>query len=247
MAEKGLGRCAGLPRQRIELLRWTQFTYCAHLALADHVHEFDAGNGCCRRSKRFEAEHRPHHSLDDAVVLFDDVIQIFDLTDFDVRLMLRVVTFERRRVGAAGLSGILVCGAIVDRWRRTMAIKKDTLDELLAGRDPKEVFSKDGLFDELKKALAERVLNAEMDDHLEGEAAAGKRNHRNGYSKKTVLTETSKIDMQVPRDREGSFDPKLIARYQRRFPGLRREDHLDVCARHDGPRDPGPSGGTLRA
>ena len=101
-----------------------------------------------------------------------------------------------------------------------MAIKKDTLDQLLSGRDPKEVFSKDGLFDELKKALAERVLNAELDDHLEGEAAAGKSNHRNGYSKKTVLTETSKIDIKVPRDREGSFDPKLIARHQRRFPGF---------------------------
>lgn len=101
-----------------------------------------------------------------------------------------------------------------------MAIKKDTLDELLSGRNPKDVFSKDGLFDELKKALAERVLNAELDDHLEGEAAAGKTNHRNGYSKKTVLTETSKIDIKVPRDREGSFDPKLIARYQRRFPGF---------------------------
>ncbi len=101
-----------------------------------------------------------------------------------------------------------------------MAIKKDTLDQLLSGRDPKEVFSKDGLFDELKKALAERVLNAEMDDHLGNEAAAGKANHRNGYSKKTVLTETSKIDIRVPRDREGSFDPKLIARYQRRFPGF---------------------------
>ena len=101
-----------------------------------------------------------------------------------------------------------------------MAIKKDTLDQLLSGRDPKEVFSKDGLFDELKKALAERVLNAELDDHLEGEAAAGKSNHRNGYSKKSVLTETSKIDIKVPRDREGTFDPKLIARYQRRFPGF---------------------------
>jgi transposase-like protein len=42
--------------------------------------------------------------------------------------------------------------------------------------------------------LAERVLNAEVDDHLDGEAAAGKRNSRNGYSKKTVLTETSKLD-----------------------------------------------------
>src|SRR4051812_6767913 len=58
-----------------------------------------------------------------------------------------------------------------------MAIKKDTLDQLLDGRDPKEVFNKDGLFDELKKALAERVLNAELDDHLESEAPAGSRAH----------------------------------------------------------------------
>src|SRR5271165_5019047 len=101
-----------------------------------------------------------------------------------------------------------------------MAIKKDTLDGLLAGCDPQTVFAKDGLFDELKKALAERVLNAEIDDHLDGEAAAGKRNSRNGYSKKTVLTETSKLDLRIPRDREGTFDPKLIARYQRRFPGF---------------------------
>ena len=60
----------------------------------------------------------------------------------------------------------------------------------------------DHLFDELKKALAERVLNAEIDDHLGGEAAAGKRNSRNGYSKKTVLTETSKLDLRIPRDRD---------------------------------------------
>jgi putative transposase len=100
-----------------------------------------------------------------------------------------------------------------------MAIKKGTLDELLSGRDPKEVFSRDGLFDELKKALAERVLNAELDDHLDGQAS-GKANHRNGYSKKTVLTENAKLDLRIPRDREGTFDPKLIARYQRRFPGF---------------------------
>jgi hypothetical protein len=84
-----------------------------------------------------------------------------------------------------------------------VAIKKDTLDELLLGRDPKAVFSKDGLFDELKKALAERMLNAELDDHLDNEAADGSRNRRNGSSKKTVLTETAKIDVRIPRDREG--------------------------------------------
>lgn len=100
-----------------------------------------------------------------------------------------------------------------------MAIKKNSIDELLSARDPKNVFSKDGLRNELKKALAERVLNAEMDERLDREAAAGKSNHRNGYSKKTVLTETSKLDLKIPREREGTFDPKLIARCQRRFPG----------------------------
>ena len=45
-----------------------------------------------------------------------------------------------------------------------MAIKKDVLDQLLEGRDPKDVFDKNGLLDDLKKALAERVLNAELDE-----------------------------------------------------------------------------------
>ena len=52
-------------------------------------------------------------------------------------------------------------------WR-----SRSTLDDLLAGRDPKAVFSKDGLFDELKKALAERVLNAELDVMFAGRPVA---------------------------------------------------------------------------
>lgn len=111
-----------------------------------------------------------------------------------------------------------------------MAIKKDTLDGLLAGRDPRSVFEKGGLLDELKKGLAERVLNAEMDVHLEGKSDAGRGNHRNGYSRKSVLTETSKLEIAVPRDREGTFDPKLIAKYQRRFPGF-DENIISLYAR----------------
>ncbi len=95
-----------------------------------------------------------------------------------------------------------------------MTIKKDTLDQLLAGRDPKEVFNKDGLFDELKKALAERVLNAEIEEHLDGEAGEGRKKSPQWLSSKKVITETSKLDIRIPRDREGTFDPKLIARYQ---------------------------------
>ncbi len=99
-----------------------------------------------------------------------------------------------------------------------MAIDKDVLDQLLAGRDPGQLFAKDGLIDELKKALSERMLSAELDDHLENESAGGAINRRNGTSRKTVLTGTSKVTLEVPRDRAGTFDPKLIAKYQRRFP-----------------------------
>ena len=99
-----------------------------------------------------------------------------------------------------------------------MAIEKELLDQLLAGRDPKELFAKNGLLDDLKKALSERILNAELDEHLDGERLDGSFNRRNGTSKKSVLTGTSKIELSVPRDREGRFDPQLIAKYQRRFP-----------------------------
>jgi putative transposase len=99
-----------------------------------------------------------------------------------------------------------------------MAIEKDILDQLLAGRDPQEVFSRDGLVDELKKALSERILNTELDEHLGGERQEGRPNRRNGSSPKTVLTGASKVTLDIPRDRAGTFDPKLIARYQRRFP-----------------------------
>jgi putative transposase len=72
--------------------------------------------------------------------------------------------------------------------------------------------------DGLKKALAERALNAEMDHHLGGEGGTG--NGRNGYGRKTVITDTGKLELDIPRDRQSSFDPQLIARYQRRFPGF---------------------------
>ena len=99
-----------------------------------------------------------------------------------------------------------------------MAIDKEVLDQLLAGRDPEELFAKDGLLDELKKALSERMLSAELDDHLESEGAQGANNRRNGTSRKTMLTGSSKLMLDIPRDRAGTFDPKLIAKYQRRFP-----------------------------
>jgi putative transposase len=102
--------------------------------------------------------------------------------------------------------------------RKPPVIADALLDQLLAGADAKTAFDKDGLLDELKKALAERALNAEMDHHLE--AGEGDGNRRNGYGRKTVLTGTGKLALEVPRDRLATFDPQLIAKYQRRFPGF---------------------------
>src|SRR5208282_4985805 len=63
-----------------------------------------------------------------------------------------------------------------------------------------------------------RALNAEIDHHLNNGEEDGRPNSRNGYGRKSVLTETAKIELEVPRDRLSTFDPQLIAKYQRRFP-----------------------------
>ena len=103
---------------------------------------------------------------------------------------------------------------------REEGIADEVLDQLLEGRDPATVFETGGLVDELKKRLAERMLNAEMDHHLGTEAEEEAGNHRNGYSGKTVLTDTGKLELAIPRDRHGRFDPVLIGKYRRRFAGF---------------------------
>src|SRR3954454_16833891 len=116
--------------------------------------------------------------------------------------------------------------------RRKVPIIPDALlDQLLAGRDPQAALGKDGLVDELKRALAERVLNAEMDHHLDGEAAEGLSNSSTRYGKKTLVSRSGdskrtriarceKQPLSVPRDRRATFDPQLIAKYRRRLPGF---------------------------
>jgi putative transposase len=104
--------------------------------------------------------------------------------------------------------------------RKQPAIPDELLDQLLAGSDPRAALADGGLLDGLKKALAERALNAELDHHLEGGEPDGRANSRNGYGGKTALTGTGKLELQVPRDRLATFDPQLIAKYQRRFPGF---------------------------
>jgi putative transposase len=66
-----------------------------------------------------------------------------------------------------------------------------------------------------------------MDHHLAGEEPG---HRRNGYGKKTVITDTGQIELEVPRDRQARFDPQLIAKYQRRFPGF-DDKIISMCSR----------------
>ena len=91
--------------------------------------------------------------------------------------------------------------------RKEPRIPDAVLDQLLAGADPKTAFDPNGLLNELKKALAERALNAGMDHRLAGDEGG---NSHNGYGRKTVLTETGKIALEVPRDRQLGVDEDLI-------------------------------------
>src|SRR6201988_2070891 len=104
-------------------------------------------------------------------------------------------------------------------------ITPELLDQLLANYEkPEDLTGDDGLFKQLKKALIERALGAELTEHLGYEkgdpAGRGSGNSRNGVSAKTVLTEDGEVQIEVPRDRAGSFEPQLIGKGQTRFDGF---------------------------
>jgi putative transposase len=100
-----------------------------------------------------------------------------------------------------------------------MTIRSELIDELLAGQDPGSVMRQDGLLGELKKALLNRMMAAEFDQHLtEDRASNAGKNHRNGSSRKRVLAGDGHVEVTIPRDREARFDPVLIGKYQRRLP-----------------------------
>lgn len=86
------------------------------------------------------------------------------------------------------------------------------------------LLGRDGLLQQLTKRLLEAALNAEMDEHLGyGKHAATGRdggNSRNGKRSKTLLTEVGPVGIEVPRDRDGSFTPQVVAKRQRRLGGI---------------------------
>jgi putative transposase len=122
-----------------------------------------------------------------------------------------------------------------------VTLKPELVEELMkAVRNPDDLFGPEGLFHRLKAALMERMLEAELTEHLgfEKNAAQGRGvgNSRNGYTTKTVKTDTGPVEIRVPRDRLGTFEPKLVAKHQRRLPGF-DEKVLALYARGMSVRD----------
>lgn len=120
-------------------------------------------------------------------------------------------------------------------------IPKDLLDQLLAGyTKPEDLTGPDGLLKRLTGALVERALAAEMTEHLGYEPHAvegrGSGNSRNGKGKKTLVTEQGDLTIEVPRDRKGTFEPKLVKKHQTRFTGF-DDKILSMYARGMSARD----------
>jgi len=107
--------------------------------------------------------------------------------------------------------------------------QEETLNKALdliieSGADLNSLLKQDGLLKQLKKGLLERALQGELKDHLgydkyeRSEAATN--NARNGVTKKNLLTEDGALELEVPRDRNGGFEPVLVPKRSTRIEGL---------------------------
>ena len=106
-----------------------------------------------------------------------------------------------------------------------MTISKELLDELLSGiKRPEDLLGDKGLMKELKVRLMERMLGAELTEHLgyepQTEPANDQSNRRNGTMRKTLRGNDGLVPIDVPRDRYGSFEPELIRKGQTRIDGM---------------------------
>src|SRR5438270_1472102 len=101
----------------------------------------------------------------------------------------------------------------------------ELVDELLAGaQTEEEIVGPGGLLAQLTKRLVERAMAVELTDHLgyerHQEPPGGTGNTRNGSTPKTLATEHGPVPIETPRDRDGSFEPKIVRKRQRRFEGF---------------------------
>jgi putative transposase len=106
-----------------------------------------------------------------------------------------------------------------------MALDKDLIDKLLEGyQKPEDLIGENGLLKQLTKALVERALSAELTHHLgySKHDPIGRRrgNSRNGKSRKMLQGDFGQVEIEVPRDRAGDFEPQIVGKHQRRFSGF---------------------------
>jgi transposase-like protein len=106
-----------------------------------------------------------------------------------------------------------------------MAIDKKLIDQLLTNyKKPEDIIGENGLLKELTKAILERALAAEMTDHLGYEkhdpAGHHRGNTRNGKSQKTLKGDFGELELETPRDRQATFEPKIVAKGQTRWTGF---------------------------
>ncbi len=106
-----------------------------------------------------------------------------------------------------------------------MGIDKDVLDKLLANyQKPEDIVGENGLLKQLTKALVERAMEAELTTHLGYEkhdpVGYGTGNSRNGKSKKRLKGDFGEVEIEVPRDRQASFEPQIVPKGETRFAGF---------------------------
>ena len=104
-----------------------------------------------------------------------------------------------------------------------LGVDEATLDALMARIEEEglELLGPDGVLTGLTSQIMNRALDVELTDHLgydKGDPAGeGSGNNRNGHSAKTVKTDVGEVPIKVPRDRNGTFEPKLVPKHQRRL------------------------------
>jgi len=103
----------------------------------------------------------------------------------------------------------------------------------------KDLFS--DVLQQVMEAELEEALGYEKSGHASENTESGKsKNYRNGYSKKTVKTQLGEVDVKIPRDRNGEYEPKIIAKYSRNADGMEEKNPRPVYLRYE-------SAGHLRA
>ena len=116
-------------------------------------------------------------------------------------------------------------GSVEDpRDRLAGLLPDDALQDALRGLDPEQITGPGGLVSQLAGRVIETALGAELTEHLgypPGQAPpGGAGNHRNGHTAKTLQTELGPVQVKTPRDRQGSFEPRLVGKRQTRLAGL---------------------------